>query len=84
MFCRASSCNPTIPKCRLGSAFCSAEKLGTIRYSPYITRSFHGAYRMVGNFGGLLKFLYLAEFTLAVGEALGHNDIHSKMADKGS
>ena len=33
-------------------------------------------------FGGLLKFLYLAEFTLAVGE--GHNDIHSKMADKGS
>ena len=35
-------------------------------------------------FGGLLKFLYLAEFTLAVGEALGHNDIHSKMADKGS
>ena len=33
MFHRASSRNPTIPKCRLGSAFCSAEKLGTIRYA---------------------------------------------------
>ena len=33
-------------------------------------------------FGGLLKFLYLAEFTLAVlANSLCHNDIHSKMAN---
>ena len=32
-------------------------------------------------FGGLLKFLYLAEFTLAVWKSLCHNDIHSKMAN---
>ena len=31
-------------------------------------------------FGRLLKFLYLAEFTLAVWKNLCHNDIHSKMA----
>ena len=37
-------------------------------------------YRMAGiYFGGLLKFLYLAEFTLA--QSLCHNDIHSKMAN---
>ena len=34
-------------------------------------------------FGGLLKFLYLAEFTLAVWQSLCHNDIHSKMANPG-
>ena len=32
-------------------------------------------------FGGLLKFLNLAEFTLAVWQSLCHNDIHSKMAN---
>ena len=32
-------------------------------------------------FGGLLKFLYLAEFTLAVWQSLCQNDIHSKMAN---
>ena len=32
-------------------------------------------------FGGLLKLLYLAEFTLAVWQSLCHNDIHSKMAN---
>ena len=34
-------------------------------------------------FGRLLKFLYLAEFTLAVWQSLCHNDIHSKMANPG-
>ena len=32
-------------------------------------------------FGGLLKFLHLAEFTLAVWQSLCHNDIHSIMAN---
>ena len=36
---------------------------------------------MAGNFRGLLIFLYLAEFTLAVWQGLCHNDIHSKMAN---
>ena len=34
-------------------------------------------------FGGLLKFLYLVEFTLAVWQSLCHNDIHSKTANPG-
>ena len=32
-------------------------------------------------FGGLMKLLHFAEFTFAVGQALCHNDIHSKMAN---
>ena len=41
---------------------------------------------MAGNFGRLLKFLYLAEFTfaeftLAVWQSLYHNDIHNKWAN---
>ena len=32
-------------------------------------------------FGGLVKFLYLAEFTWAVWQSLCHNAIHSKMAN---
>ena len=32
-------------------------------------------------FGGLMKLLHLAGFTLAVGQALCHNDIHSKMVN---
>ena len=28
-----------------------------------------------------MKLLYLAKFTVAVGQALCHNDIHSKMAN---
>ena len=28
-----------------------------------------------------MKLLHLVEFTLAVGQALCHNDIHSKMID---
>ena len=32
-------------------------------------------------FGGLLKFLYLAEFTLAVRQSLCHSDIHSKLTN---
>ena len=34
-------------------------------------------------FGGLLKFLYLVEFTLAVWQSQCHNDIRSKMANPG-
>ena len=39
------------------------------------------AYRVAGSFGGLLRFLYLAEFTLAVWQSLCHHDIHIKMAN---
>ena len=58
-----------------GTCQCLTEKTGSLLVGVNST------YHMAGNFGGLLKFLYLSEFTLVVWSSLCHNDIHSKMAN---